>query len=61
MSFKYPIGNGIKRPQLLDINQETEASTPSKIIPKITQEGESEKVRWEMVEIPKGKTYRIDW
>ncbi|MEK0319404.1 MAG: hypothetical protein QQN43_07475 [Nitrosopumilus sp.] len=61
MSFKYPIGNGIKRPQLLEINQETEASTPSKIIPKITQEGESEKVRWEMVEIPKGKTYRIDW
>jgi len=61
MSFKYPTGNGIKRPQLLEINQETEASTPSKIIPKITQEGESEKVRWEMVEIPKGKTYRIDW
>ena len=61
MSFKYPTGNRIKRPQLLEINQETEASTPSKIIPKITQEGESEKVRWEMVEIPKGKTYRIDW
>ena len=61
MSFKYPTENGIKRPQLLEINQETEASTPSKIVPKITQDGELEKVRWEMVEIPKGKTYRIDW
>ena len=61
MAFNYPTGNGIKRPQLLEINQETEKSTPSKIIPKITQNGELERVKWEMVDIPKGRTYRIDW
>jgi len=61
MSFKYPIGNGIKRPQLLEINQETEESKPSKITPKITQEEKMEKIKWEIVEIPKGRTYRIDW
>lgn len=61
MAFNYPTGNGIKRPQLLEINQETEQSTPSKIIPKITQNGELERVKWEMVDIPKGRTYRIDW
>jgi len=61
MAFNYPTGNGIKRPQLLEINQETEKSTPSKIIPKITQNGKVERVKWEMVDIPKGRTYRIDW
>ena len=61
MAFKYPTGNGIKRPQLLEINQETEKGTPSKIAPKITQDGKFEKIKWEITEIPKGRTYRIDW
>jgi len=61
MSFKYPTGNGIKRPNLLEVNQETEESTPSKIQPKITKEGEIETVKWEIVDIPKGRTFRIDW
>ena len=61
MSFKYPTGNGIKRPKLLEVNQETEASTPSKVQPTITQDGNIETVKWEMVDIPKGRTFRIDW
>lgn len=61
MSFKYPSGNDIKRPKLLEVNQETEESTPSKIQPKITKEGEIETVRWEILDIPKGRTFRIDW
>jgi len=61
MSFKYPSGNGIKRPNLLEVNQETEESTPSKIQPKITKEGEIETIKWEIVDIPKGRTFRIDW
>jgi len=61
MSFKYPSGNGIKRPNLLEVNQETEESTPSKVQPKITKEGEIETVKWEIVDIPKGRTFRIDW
>jgi hypothetical protein len=61
MSFHYPLEKGIKQPKLLEVNQETEESTPSKIIPKITKEGKIEKIRWEMEDIPKGKTYRIDW
>ncbi len=61
MSFKYPTGNGIKCPQLLEINQETEQSKPSKVTPKITREGKFEKIKWEIAEIPKGRTFRIDW
>ena len=61
MAFKYPTGNGIKRPQLLEINQETEKSTPSKIDPIITRDGKFEKVKWEISNIPKGRTFRIDW
>ena len=61
MSFHYPLENGIKQPKLLEVNQETEESTPSKIIPKITKEGKIEKIKWEISDIPKGKTYRIDW
>ena len=61
MSFKYPTGNGIKRPNLLEVNQETEESTPSKVQPIITQDGNIETVKWEMVDIPKGRTFRIDW
>jgi hypothetical protein len=61
MSFQYPTGNNIKRPKLLEIHQETEESTPSKVEPEITQEGKIENIKWEILEIPKGKTYRIDW
>lgn len=61
MAFKYPTENGIKRPQLLEINQETEKGTPSKIAPIITQDGKFEKVKWVILDIPKGRTYRIDW
>ncbi len=61
MAFKYPTENGIKRPQLLEINQETEKSTPSKIDPIITRDGKFEKVKWEISDIPKGRTFRIDW
>jgi hypothetical protein len=61
MSFKYPTGNSIKRPNLLEVNQETEESTPSAIEPIITKEGEIETVKWEIEDIPKGKTFRIDW
>lgn len=61
MSFKYPSENGIKRPNLLEVNQETEESTPSKVQPIITQDGNIETVKWEIVDIPKGRTFRIDW
>ena len=61
MSFKYPNGKDIKRPNLLEVNQETEESTPSKIAPIISQEGKIETVKWEIKDIPKGKTFRIDW
>jgi len=61
MSFKYPTGKGIKRPNLLEVNQETEKSTPSKVQPKITKEGKIETVKWEIEDIPKGRTFRIDW
>ena len=61
MSFKYPKGKDIKRPKLLEVHQETEESTPSKIEPVITQEDEIETIKWEITDIPKGRTFRIDW
>jgi len=61
MSFRYPTGNGIKRPQLMEINQESEKSTPSDIKPKISNENSHEVIKWEISDITKGKTYRIDW
>jgi hypothetical protein len=61
MSFKYPNNAGIKRPQLLEINQETEESIPSTIVPNISDTDTEEIIRWEIEDIPKGKTYRIDW
>lgn len=61
MSFKYPMNAGIKRPQLLEINQETEESIPSIIAPNISNTDTEEIIRWEIEDIPKGKTYRIEW
>ena len=61
MSFKYPKGKDIKRPKLLEVHQETEESIPSTVEPIITEEGEIETVKWEIVDIPKGRTFRIDW
>jgi len=48
-------------PELLEINQETEAKTPSKIAPEISTDGTQEIIKWTMEDIPKGKTYRIEW
>ena len=61
MAFRYPTGKDIKRPELLEINQETEAKTTSKIVPEISTEGDHEIIKWTMEDIPKGKTYRIEW
>jgi len=61
MAFQYPTGKGIKQPQLLEIVQETEESTPSKIIPKISTKDSQEVIKWEMLDIPKGRTFKIEW
>jgi len=59
--FTYPLENGIKRPILNEINQETEAKTKSNVQPTIDSNGKLETVRWIMKDIPKGKTLRIEW
>lgn len=61
MSFKYPINSGIKRPELYEILQESETKTKSPIVPTIEKEGNIEMVKWEMVDLVKGKTLRIEW
>ena len=61
MSFKYPINSGIKRPELYEILQESETKTSSPIVPTIEKEGNIEMVKWEMVDLVKGKTLRIEW
>jgi hypothetical protein len=61
MSFKYPVNSGIKRPELYEILQESEEKTNSSIVPTIEKEGNFEMVKWEMVDLVKGKTLRVEW
>ena len=61
MSFKYPINAGIKRPELIEISQENDEQIKSKVMPKIDQTNSHETVNWEITDIIKGKTFRIEW
>ena len=61
MSFKYPINAGIKRPELIEISQENDEQTKSKVEPKIEQSNSHETVNWKITDIIKGKTFRIEW
>jgi hypothetical protein len=61
MSFKYPTGMGIKCPEIYEISQESETKTKSSIIPTIEKGSNFEVVKWEMNNLLKGKTLRIEW
>lgn len=61
MSFKYPLKKGIKCPELYEINQEREEKTKLEVKPQIEQHDGYEIARWTIKDIPKGKTYRIEW
>jgi len=61
MSFKYPKESGIKRPELIEISQENDEQTKSKIEPKIEEDESHEIISWEITDIIKGKTFRIEW
>ncbi len=61
MSFKYPINAGIKKPELIEISQENDEQMKSKNEPKISKTNLHEIVSWEITDIIKGKTFRIEW
>jgi len=61
MSFKYPTNTEIKRPELIEISQENDEQKKSKIEPKIIKTNSHEIVSWEITDIIKGKTFRIEW
>ena len=61
LGFTYPLENGIKRPILNELNQETEAKIKSDVQPIIDSDDKVETVKWFMSDIPKGKTFRIEW
>ena len=61
MSFKYPTNKGVKRPELIEISQETDKQSKSKVEPKIKQLDSQEVVSWKITNIIKGKTFRIEW
>lgn len=61
MSFKYPTNAGIKRPELIEISQENDEQIKSKVMPKIDKTNSHETVNWEITDIIKGKTFRIEW
>jgi len=61
MAFKYPKESGIKRPELIEISQESDEKTKSKVEPKMEQDESHEIISWEITDIIKGKTFRIEW
>ena len=61
LSFKYPLNTGINRPILYEISQETEEKKQSSLSPVIEQDKNYELVRWEISNITKGQTFRIEW
>ena len=61
MSFKYPTNTEVKRPELYEISQESETKTKSTIPATIKEGNNFEMVTWEVNEILKGKTLRIEW
>jgi len=61
MGFKYPLNKGINQPVLYEISQETEKKSKSDVKSIIDKSDNHEIVRWEMTDIPKGRTFRIEW
>jgi len=61
MSFKYPTESSIKQPEIYEISQESETKTKSSIIPTIEKGTNYEVVKWEIRDLLKGKTLRIEW
>ncbi|MBS3926214.1 MAG: hypothetical protein KGZ34_05935 [Nitrosarchaeum sp.] len=61
LSFKYPTGCGIKQPEFYNISQESETKTKSDLIPTIEKETNFEVIKWDMYDLLKGKTFRIEW
>ncbi len=61
MSFKYSTNTEVKQPELYEISQESETKTKSTIPVTIKEGNNFEMVTWEVNEILKGKTLRIEW
>jgi hypothetical protein len=61
LSFKYPLGTGISKPILYEINQETEQKIPSSVMSTTERSDDSEIVKWIFLDVTKGKTFRIEW
>ncbi len=61
LNFKYPLNQGILTPTLYEINQETDQKTPSQIKPAIEKTDTHEVARWQIPNLTKGKTLRIEW
>jgi hypothetical protein len=61
LKVEYPVGDSIKEPVLYDINQETEEKKKSNIAGVIREDGNLNIIRWQIEEIAKGQTFRIEW
>ena len=61
LGFEYPLDKGIKQPVLFEVSQETDKKSKSDVQPTIQKSDNHETLRWEMTDIPKGRTFRIEW
>ncbi|MGI0073567.1 MAG: hypothetical protein ACREA3_07130 [Nitrosotalea sp.] len=61
LKMEYPTNDSIKEPELYEINQETEEKKRSNIQGVIRESGNTNIIRWQIEEIAKGQTFRIEW
>ncbi|HJU13365.1 MAG TPA: adenylate/guanylate cyclase domain-containing protein [Candidatus Nitrosotalea sp.] len=61
MKLRYPDGNGVKKPIVYEINQETEEKKLSKKQPTLRKDYDGYVARWARKDIVKGQTFRMEW
>jgi len=61
ISFKYPTNSKMKLPELYEINQEEDTKTQVTLTPTIEDNDDCKIVKWDMQDVSKGQTIRIEW
>jgi len=61
ISFQYPTNSEMKPPELYEINQEEDTKTQVTLTPTIEENDDCKIVKWEMQNVLKGQTIRIEW
>ena len=61
ISFKYPTNSEMELPKLYEISQEEDTQVPVTLTPTIEENDDCKIVKWDMQDVLKGQTIRIEW